>query len=91
MQLRSEWRSSVLLRYSFIYGSNWLSTARQAASKVIGESRLDEFHKYSNVGAAYYEITSFVYQFGCMEPKINRDELLGAGGRASIFPFSVTV
>jgi hypothetical protein len=29
-----------------------------------------------------------VDQFGCMEPKINRDELLRAGGRA---PFSVVV
>jgi hypothetical protein len=28
MQQRSEWRSSVLLRHSFIYGSNWLRTDR---------------------------------------------------------------
>jgi hypothetical protein len=52
------------------------------ASRDYDNPRLDEFRKYLERRCCVLRNTSFV----CMQPKINRDELLGAGGRA---PFSV--
>jgi hypothetical protein len=56
MQQQGDWRSSTLLPHSFIYRSNWLSTARPTS---VHQFRLDmtgqEVESNCNLGATHYD------------------------------------